>query len=90
MSLQPVGKSILVKKKEVESKVGTLLMPEQKGKPGIVSVVAVGEKVELGLLPDETLMLYPHAGLDVEIEGVKYLMISEKDVMGKIRPCNNT
>ena len=94
MKLIPFGDRIVVKKDESEEKTpGGIVLPDvAKKRPWRGEVLAVGEGK---LLDDRTVkpmrvksgqvvVFGAYAGHEVEIEGEKYLVMSEDDVIGTL------
>ncbi len=91
----PIGDRIVVKLEENEEKTksGIVLPDTAKEKPQRGKVVAVGsgrildsgKKVELEVKEGDTVIFSKYAGTEVKLDGEKYLILSESDVLAIIK-----
>jgi chaperonin GroES len=91
----PIGDRIVVKLEENEEKTksGIVLPDTAKEKPQRGKVVAVGsgrlldngKKAELEVKEGDTVIFSKYAGTEVKLEGEKYLILSESDVLAIIK-----
>ena len=88
MNIKPLGDRVLVSPAPAEEKIGGIIIPDTaKEKPLRGTVVAVGKgtKDEEMLLKKGDQVLYgKYSGTELELEGVKYLMMRQSDVLAVI------
>ncbi len=94
MKLRPLDDGLVIKQLEAEEKTsGGIIMPDAaKEKPQIGNVVALGpgKTMDNGELAKMTVkkgdeVIYPrYMGNDVEIDGEKYIICKESDILGII------
>ncbi len=94
MKLRPLDDGLVIKQLEAEEKTsGGIIMPDAaKEKPQIGKVVALGpgKTMDNGELAKMTVkkgdeVIYPrYMGNDVEIDGEKYIICKESDILGII------
>jgi chaperonin GroES len=92
MKLKPLQDRVIVKQSEAEEKTksGILLPDTAKEKPTRGKVIAVGpgklddkgKPMEIGLRVGETVYYGKYSGTDVEINGEKFVILRESDVLG--------
>ncbi|MBN1795335.1 MAG: co-chaperone GroES [Sedimentisphaerales bacterium] len=92
MKLRPLEDGIVIKQLEAEDKTaGGIILPDSaKEKPQIGKVVAIGpgKTMDSGKLSKMTVkkndkVIYPkYIGNDVEIDGDKYIICRESDLLG--------
>jgi chaperonin GroES len=92
MKLRPLQDRVIVKQSEAEerTKSGIVLPDTAKEKPTKGKVIAVGpgktddkgRPMELGLRVGNTVYYGKYSGTDVEIDGDKYVILRENDVLG--------
>jgi chaperonin GroES len=92
LKLKPLGDRVIVKQSEAEEKTksGILLPDSAKEKPTKGKVVAVGpgkvddngKRHELGVRTGETIYYGKYSGTDVEVEGEKFVILRESDILG--------
>jgi len=92
MKLRPLDDGIVIKQLEAEDKTaGGIILPDAaKEKPQIGKVVAIGpgKTTDSGSLAKMTVkkndkVIYPkYMGSDVEIDGDKYIICKESDLLG--------
>ena len=85
MNIKPLADRVLVQPAQAEEKVGGIIIPDTaKEKPLKGNVVAVGEgtKDEPMILKEGDEVLYgKYSGTELELEGVKYLIMRQSDVL---------
>lgn len=85
MNIKPLADRVLVLPAQAEEKVGGIILPDTaKEKPLKGNVVAVGEgtKDEPMILKEGDEVLYgKYSGTELELEGVKYLIMRQSDVL---------
>ena len=83
--IKSVGKRIIVKElmDEKEEKKGIILSVNEK-KPVKALVIAIGTDVDEQLIESDTVILHPHTGNPVEIDGEKYLAIYEDQILAVV------
>lgn len=94
MSVKPLEDRILVKPIEPESKTSSgIYLPEAaKEKPVKGEVVATGpgkrlengKRAEMSVRKGDTVVYGRYAGTEVEIKGVKHLIVRESELLGVI------
>jgi chaperonin GroES len=92
MKLKPLQDRVIVKQSEAEEKTksGILLPDSAKEKPTRGKVTAVGpgklddkgKPMEIGLRVGDTVYYGKYSGTDVEINGEKFVILREADVLG--------
>ena len=92
VKIRPLDDRILVKQSEAEEKTaGGIVLPDtakekpQRGKvmevgPG--KMLKSGKRGGLGIKKGEEVFYAKYAGMEIEIEGEKYVIIRENDVLG--------
>ncbi|NOZ72195.1 MAG: co-chaperone GroES [Chloroflexi bacterium] len=91
MNLRPLGDRIVVVPIERESKTpsGIVLPESSKEKPQEGKVIATGpgarteqgERIPLDVKVDDTVLYAKYAGTEVKLNGEKYLILRENDVL---------
>jgi chaperonin GroES len=92
MNLKPLDDRIVIKQSEAEEKTaGGIILPDTaKEKPQIGKVVAVGpgkllddgKRAKMSLKNKDEVIYAKYIGSDVEIDGGKYVILRESDVLG--------
>ncbi len=92
MKLRPLADRVIVKQSEAEEKTksGILLPDTAKEKPTKGKVVAVGpgklddkgKPMEVGVRAGDTVYYGKYSGTDVEVDGEKFVILRETDVLG--------
>ncbi|MDY6206078.1 MAG: co-chaperone GroES [Prevotella sp.] len=89
MKIQPLADRVLVAPATAEEKVGGIIIPDTaKEKPMHGKIIATGNgtKDEEMLLKEGDEVLYgKYAGTELELEGEKYLMMRQSDVLAIIK-----
>ena len=86
MQLKPLADRVLVKPAPAETKTaGGIIIPDTaKEKPLQGEVLAVGNGTkdeEMILKPGDTVLYGKYAGNEVELDGVKYMIMRQSDVL---------
>ncbi|MEN6460048.1 MAG: co-chaperone GroES [Syntrophomonas sp.] len=95
MKIQPLGDRLVVKVVEVmeeKTKSGLYVPDTAKEKPQEADVLAVGpgalnekgERIPMQLAVGDKVIFSKYAGTEVKIDGEEYLIMSERDILGKI------
>jgi len=92
MKLRPLDDKVVIKQLEAEEKTtGGIILPDTaKEKPQIGKVVAVGpgkvlddgKRSEITVKKNDEVIYAKYIGNDVEIDGEKYVILRESDVLG--------
>ena len=92
MKLRPLQDRVIVKQSEAEEKTksGIVLPDTAKEKPTKGKVIAVGpgklddkgKPMEIGLRGGDTVYYGKYSGTDVEVDGEKFVILRESDVLG--------
>ncbi len=92
MKLRPLDDRVVIKQSEAEEKTsGGIILPDTaKEKPQIGKVIAVGpgkildngKRAEMSVKKNDTVIYAKYMGNDIEIEGEKYVILKESDVLG--------
>lgn len=92
MKLRPLDDRIVIKQSEAEEKTaGGIILPDTaKEKPQIGTVVAVGPgkilddgtRARMSVKNKDEVIYAKYMGSDVEIDGEKYVILKESDVLG--------
>src|ERR1700749_2962332 len=92
MKLNPLADRVIVKQSDAEEKTksGILLPDSAKEKPTKGKVIAVGpgklddngKPMEIGLRVNDTVYYGKYSGTEVEVDGTKYVILRESDVLG--------
>ena len=90
--ITPLGDRVLVKRTEApdESPGGIKIPDNAKDKLGEGTVIAVGEGKRdargqlhpIGVKPKQKILFSKYVGIDVELEGEKYLIMGEHEILG--------
>jgi chaperonin GroES len=92
MNLKPLDDRIVIKQSDAEEKTaGGIILPDTaKEKPQIGKVVAVGpgkllddgKRANMSVKNNDEVIYAKYIGSDVEIDGEKYVILRESDVLG--------
>ena len=89
MNIKPLADRVLVLPAQAEEKVGGIIIPDTaKEKPQHGTIVAVGNgtKDEEMLLKEGDEVLYgKYSGTELEVEGTKYLIMRQSDVLAVVQ-----
>ncbi len=85
MNIKPLADRVLVLPAQAEEKVGGIIIPDTaKEKPQRGKVVAVGNGTkdeEMILKEGDTVLYGKYAGTELEVDGEKYLIMRQSDVL---------
>lgn len=82
MKIIPINNHYLVKLIEIEQKPGVLIIPNDPNKQPIYEIV---EESRLGTIAIGTkVILMKYKGQEVELEGVKYVLVKDEDILAVI------
>ncbi len=88
MNIKPLADRIIVKAAAAEEKIGSIIIPDTaKEKPLKGEVLAVGNGTkdeEMVLKVGDTVLYGKYAGTEVELEGEKFLIMRQSDVLAVI------
>ncbi len=94
LQLKPLADRVVVKKLEAEEKTaGGIVLPDTaKEKPQQGEVLAVGPgrldekgaRVPMEVKKDDKVLFAKYSGTEVKIDGVEYLILSERDILAVI------
>ncbi len=89
MNIQPLADRVLVKPTAAESKTasGIIIPDTAKEKPLKGEIIAVGKGTkdeEMVLKAGDTVLYGKYAGTEIELDGVKYLIMRQSDVLAII------
>jgi chaperonin GroES len=94
MNLKPLDDRIVIKQSEAEEKTaGGIILPDSaKEKPLIGKVVAIGpgkllddgKRANMSVKNNDEVIYAKYVGSDVEIDGDKYVILRESDVLGVV------
>ena len=88
MNIKPLGDRVLVLPAPAEEKIGGIIIPDTaKEKPLRGKIIATGKgtKDEEMILKEGDEVLYgKYSGTELELEGTKYLMMRQSDVLAVI------
>jgi chaperonin GroES len=92
MNLKPLDDRIVIKQSDAEEKTsGGIILPDSaREKPQIGSVVAIGpgkilddgKRANMSVKKKDEVIYAKYMGSDVEIDGKKYVILRESDVLG--------
>ena len=89
MKIKPLGDRVLVEPASAEEKVGGIIIPDNaKEKPLRGRIVATGNGTkdeEMILKEGDTVLYGKYSGTELELEGVKYLMMRQSDVLAIVK-----
>jgi len=86
MNFKPLGDRVLVKRIEEESKTasGIIIPDNAKEKPSRAEVVAISDFVK-SIEAGETVIFGKYAGTELKLDGIDYLVLEVKDILGVIK-----
>ena len=74
---------LTTKKEERTTQSGIILTTEEKDRPAVGKVIAVGPKVDQ-LKVDDEVIYQTYSGTKVKLEGTEYLIIQSKNILAII------
>lgn len=86
MKIKPLGDRVLVLPAPAEEKtIGGIIIPDSaKEKPLKGKVIAIGNGTkdeEMVVKPDDTVLYGKYAGTEIELDGEKYLIMKQSDIL---------
>ena len=94
MKLRPLDDRVVIKQSEAEDKTaGGIILPDTaKEKPQIGKVVAIGpgkildngKRTNMSVKKNDEVIYAKYMGNDIEIDGEKYVILKESDILGII------
>ncbi|MCB9418845.1 MAG: co-chaperone GroES [Ardenticatenaceae bacterium] len=88
MKIEPMGARVLVRplEKETMTKSGLVLPETAKEKPqqGVIEAVGSEEEMATDLAVGDTVLYAKYTGTEIEVDGTKYLVLEENDVLARI------
>lgn len=79
VNFKPKGDYILTKVVEVERRTASgIILPTGEDDLNIKFLIDVGGEEE----PNELIVVTKYAGIDVELDGISYVLIRESDILG--------
>ena len=86
MKIKPLADRVLVLPAPAEEKtIGGIIIPDSaKEKPLKVKVIAIGNGTkdeEMVVKPDDTVLYGKYAGTEIELDGEKYLIMKQSDIL---------
>jgi chaperonin GroES len=94
MKLKPLDDRVVIKQSEAEDKsAGGIILPDTaKEKPQMGKIVAVGpgkvlddgKRSKMSVKKGDQVIYAKYIGNDVEIDGEKYVILSERDILGVV------
>ncbi len=94
MKLVPLFDRVVIKqlKAEETTKSGIVLPGQDKEKPGQAEVIAVGpggmvdgKEIAMQVKPKDHVIYSKYAGTEVEIDGEKYIVVKQNDILAIIK-----
>ena len=92
MNLKPLDDRIIIKQSDAEDKsAGGILLPDSaQEKPQIGKIVAAGpgkllddgKRAQMSVKKKDEVLYAKYSGSDVEVDGDKYVILRESDVLG--------
>ncbi len=92
MKLKPLDDRIVIKQSEAEEKTtGGIILPDTaKEKPQIGKIIAIGpgklldngKRSKMSVKKKDEVLYAKYSGSDVEIDGEKYVILRESDILG--------
>lgn len=74
---------LVLKKEERTTASGIILTTEDKQKPALGTVIAVGPKVD-SVHMNDTVIYQSYSGTTVKLEGQEYLLIKAENILAKV------
>ena len=90
MTVKPLGDRVLLKQLEAETKSagGIILSTSAKEEPQLAKVIAVGpgkvvdgKMTEMQVKVGDTVFYGKYVGTEIKVDGEKYLLMSESDIL---------
>lgn len=89
MTVKPLADRVLVQPMAVEQKIGGIIIPDtaSKEKPIQGTIIAVGNGTKdepMELKAGDNILYGKYAGTEIELEGEKYLIMRQSDVLAVV------
>ena len=89
MKIKPLADRVLVLPAPAEEKtIGGIIIPDSaKEKPLKGKVIAIGNGTkdeEMVVKPDDTVLYGKYAGTEIELDGEKYLIMKQSDILASL------
>lgn len=89
MNIKPLADRVLVQPMAVETKIGGIIIPDtaSKEKPIQGTIIAVGNGTKdepMELKAGDNVLYGKYAGTEIELEGEKYLIMRQSDVLAVV------
>lgn len=90
MTIKPLADRVVIKMVEAEetTKSGIILTGSAKEKPEVAEVIAVGpgglvdgKEVKMLVKPGEKVMTSKYSGTEVKVDGTKYTIVRQSDIL---------
>ncbi|MBE2197801.1 MAG: co-chaperone GroES [Anaerolinea sp.] len=89
MVIEPLGTRVLIRplEQETTTKSGLILPETAKEKPQQGRIEAIGNSEEMltGLQVGDVTLFAKYSGNEIEVDGVKYIIMEEGDVLARIK-----
>ena len=92
MKLRPLDDGVVIKQSDAEEKTaGGIFLPDAaKEKPQIGKIIAAGpgkmldngKRAKMSVKKNDTVLYAKYSGNDIEIDGEKYVILRESDILG--------
>lgn len=82
--LRALGRNVVVKIKPPEKKTTLILTAVAKDEPFEVTLINIGNLVELDMKVGDTLLLVPYAGSKISKTDEEHLLVTERDILGVV------
>lgn len=89
MKLKPIEDRVVVKLATAaqEKTIGGIIIPDTaKEKPQVAEIIAVGtdEELQKAVKVGDKVLYGKYAGTEIELEGIKYLILSKSDILAVV------
>ncbi len=86
-NVRPLGENVLVSAMKPETKTASgIYLPETAGeKPQQGEVIAIGDSEKIKVKVGEKVIYTRYGGTEVDLDGVEYLIVSQKDILAVIK-----
>jgi chaperonin GroES len=89
MTIEPLGARVLIQPVEQETTTASgIVLPEtakEKPQTGIIKAVGTEEEMVTDLAVEDKVLFPKYAGNEIQIEGVKYIIMDEGDVLARLK-----
>jgi chaperonin GroES len=89
MTIEPLGSRVLIQPEEQETTTASgIVLPEtakEKPQTGIIKAVGTEEEMVTDLAVDDKVLFPKYAGNEIQIDGVKYIIMDEGDVLARLK-----